>query len=68
MSTRSLNSAESCDLGHTHFHLLFFSQIGKMSQTYFFELLPGNFTKFARNFAQSICGLLILQTILKLLK
>ena len=46
-SMRALNCVESCDIGHTHFglpFLFFFSQIREMLQTYFFELLPGNFT------------------------
>ena len=34
----SLNCAESCDIGHAHFHLQYIFCV-KM-----FELLPGNFT------------------------
>ena len=47
ISTCSLNCAESRDLGHARFcspFVFVFSQICKMSQTYFFELLPGDFT------------------------
>ena len=45
ISMHSLNCAESCHIGHSHFHLnFFFSQIHKMKQTYFFKLLSGDFT------------------------
>ena len=75
ISERSLNSAESRDIGHAHFCLRFFVEIYKISQTYVFELLPGHFTDLHQTLHtasldspdKKIFWILIFQTILKLL-
>ena len=42
---RSLNCAESRDIGHSHFRQLFvFCFFPTNSQTYFFQRRPGDFT------------------------
>ena len=46
ISTHLLNCAESRGTGHAHLRLMFFPCLCEIPQTYFFKLLPGDFTDF----------------------
>ena len=74
--TRSLNCTETRDIGHAHFHLLFFPANSWNVANLLFQTPPRRFHRFPRNFVHSICGLswqkgiktiLIFETILNLI-